>query len=73
MTLDIDHPRWIPSLNRLERANLQIAAGAKQGGLGGFLKRVSGSAKAGLAFLSLLTIPAVKNAVPDSPRMEPAY
>lgn len=73
MTLDIDHPRWIPSLERLERANLQIAAGTKQRGIGGFLKRAAGSTKAGFAFLSLLTIPAVKNAVPDSPRLEPAY
>ena len=73
MTLDIDHPRWIPTLRRMEAANAQIAQGKKQGGLGGWLKRTAGSAKAGLAFLSLLTIPVEKNAVPASPRLEPAY
>jgi magnesium-protoporphyrin IX monomethyl ester (oxidative) cyclase len=73
MTLDIDHPRWIPTLRRMEAANAQIAAGRKQGGVGGWLKRMAGSAKAGLAFVSLLTIPVEKNAVPASPRLEPAY
>jgi magnesium-protoporphyrin IX monomethyl ester (oxidative) cyclase len=34
---------------------------------------MAGSAKAGFAFVSLLTIPAVKSCVPDSPLMAPAY
>jgi magnesium-protoporphyrin IX monomethyl ester (oxidative) cyclase len=71
--LDIDHPRWEPTLNRMQDANVQIAAGRKQGGVGGWVKRMIGSAKAGMAFVSLLTIPVKKNAVPDSPRLEPAY
>ena len=73
MTLDIDHPRWIPTLRRMQNANAQIADGKKQGGVGGWLKRMAGSAKAGFAFLSLMTIPVEKNAVPASPRLEPAY
>lgn len=73
MTLDIDHPRWVPTLNRLQAANTQIAEGHAQGGVGGWLKRMGGSVKAGVAFLSLLTIPVQHNAVPDSPRLEPAY
>jgi len=73
MTLDIDHPRWIPTLRRMQNANAQIADGKKQGGVGGWFKRMAGSAKAGFAFLSLMTIPVEKNAVPASPRLEPAY
>ena len=73
MTLDIDHPRWIPALNRMQDANVQIAAGKKKGGVGGWFKRMGGSAKAGFAFLSLMTIPAHSNAVPTNPRLEPAY
>ena len=73
MTLDIDHPRWIPALDRMQDANIQIAAGKKQGGVGGWFKRMGGSAKAGFAFLSLMTIPAHSNAVPTNPRLEPAY
>ena len=73
MTLDINHPRWEPTLNRMQDANVQIAAGRKQGGVGGWVKRMAGSARAGFAFVSLLTIPVHKNSVPDSPRLEPAY
>ncbi len=73
MTLDIDHPRWVPRLDAMQRANEQIAVGRKQGGIGGWAKRMLGSAKAGFAFVSLLAIPAVGNAVPDNPRLEPAY
>jgi magnesium-protoporphyrin IX monomethyl ester (oxidative) cyclase len=73
MTLDIDHPRWLPTLERMQKANVQISAGRKQGGIRGWVKRMVGSAKAGVGFVSLLSIPVDKNAVPESPRMEPAY
>ncbi|NCT12865.1 MAG: magnesium-protoporphyrin IX monomethyl ester (oxidative) cyclase [Rhodobacterales bacterium] len=73
LTLDIDHPRWQPNLDRLEAANRQIAEGRKAGAIGGWVARQVGSARAGLAFLSLLTIPTVKNTVPVSSRLNPAY
>jgi magnesium-protoporphyrin IX monomethyl ester (oxidative) cyclase len=73
MTLDINHPRWIPNLERMTAANVQIAKAKTQGGVGGFVNRMVGSAKAAACFVSLLTIPAEKNTVPESPRMEPVY
>ena len=73
LTLDIDHPRWVRNLDRMQAANADIAAGRKAGGLGGWLKRMGGSARAALAFASLLTIPSISNEVPDNPRLEPAY
>lgn len=73
ITLDIDHPRWRPNLDRMESASRQIAAAKKRGGLTGMVSRVAGMAKAGFAFVSIFTIPAQKNAVPDSPRLQPAY
>lgn len=73
LTLDINHPRWRKGLDRLEAANVQIAKAKKAGGFGGKLSQIVGSAKAGMAFLSLLTIPSIPNEVPDSPRLEPAY
>ncbi len=73
MTLDIDSPRWIPNLERMQAANEQIAAGRKQGGFGGWVRRMAGSAGAAIAFVALLTIPVEKNAVPANPRLEPAY
>jgi magnesium-protoporphyrin IX monomethyl ester (oxidative) cyclase len=73
ITLDIDHPRWIPTLNRLEAASRQIDAGKKQGGLGGLVKRGLGMGKAALAFVSLYTIPARRHDAPAQVRLEPAY
>ena len=73
ITLDIDSPRWVRNLNRMEVANIAIAKGRKAGGLGGWLTRMGGTVRAGLAFVSLLTIPAVSNEVPQNPRLEPAY
>jgi hypothetical protein len=34
---------------------------------------MAASVKGGLAFLSLYTIPVVPNAVPENPRLQPAY
>ncbi len=48
ITLDIEHPRWQPTLERLQKANLQIAEGKEQGGFGGKLRELAGSAKAAL-------------------------
>ena len=70
LTLDIDHPRWIKGLRALQRANADLAD-AKQNGK--FFKRISASARAAIAFLSLLSIPAIRNDVPVKTRLEPAY
>jgi len=73
ITLDIEHPRWLPGLRRLQRASLEVAEGKKRGGVAGGAKRVVGMARAALAFVSLYTIPAKRHEVPVSSRMEPAY
>jgi len=73
MTLDIDHPRWRPNLDRMEAASRQIAAAKARGGVMGALSRLGGMAKATYAFAAIYTIPAHKNEVPDNPRLEPSY
>ena len=73
VTLDIDHPRWMPGLKRLQRASLDIAAAKTRGGVVGGAKRVAGMANAAFAFVSLYTIPAKRHTLPESSRMEPAY
>ncbi len=73
ITLDIDHPRWMRGLNAMERANVKIAEGKDQGGLMGKLKVWGNSARAGLAFVSLMSIPSIKHQVPESTWLEPAY
>jgi magnesium-protoporphyrin IX monomethyl ester (oxidative) cyclase len=72
-TLDIDHPRWRPNLDRMEAASRQVAKGKADGGIGGTATRLAGMAKAAIAFVSILTIPAIHHEVPESPVMEPAY
>jgi magnesium-protoporphyrin IX monomethyl ester (oxidative) cyclase len=73
ITLDIDHPRWMPGLRRLRKASADIDRAKKQGGIGGALAKAWGTARAMAAFLSLLTIPAKKHQVPASTRLDPAY
>ncbi len=73
ITLDIDHPRWRPGLDRMERASVRVARGKARGGLAGGLERAAGVAQAAMAFVSLYTIPALRHAPPASVRLEPAY
>jgi magnesium-protoporphyrin IX monomethyl ester (oxidative) cyclase len=70
LTLDIENPRWMKNLRALQKANVDLAAAREQGK---FFKRMTASARAALAFVSLLTIPAIKNEVPAETRLEPAY
>ena len=72
-TLDIDHPRWRPNLDRMERASIHVAKGKEKGGIAGTASRIAGMAKAAAAFIAIFTIPVIHNDVPDSPVMEPAY
>ncbi|MCV6593482.1 MAG: magnesium-protoporphyrin IX monomethyl ester (oxidative) cyclase [Silicimonas sp.] len=73
ITLDIDHPKWQPRLEAMRRANVDLDAARKAGGITGRLRAVWAAARAGRAFVALLTIPALRNEVPASVRLEPAY
>ena len=72
-TLDIDSPRWIPALERMNAAFLAMDEARRRGGIAGRIGRLIAGAKGALAFVSLYTIPAVPNEVPVNPRLEPAY
>ncbi|MEM6500003.1 MAG: magnesium-protoporphyrin IX monomethyl ester (oxidative) cyclase, partial [Pseudomonadota bacterium] len=73
ITLDIDHPKWQPGLERLQKANADLDAARKQGGVVGKLKEWSASARAATAFFGLLFIPSKSNKVPEKTRLEPCY
>ncbi|PZX16549.1 Mg-protoporphyrin IX monomethyl ester (oxidative) cyclase [Palleronia aestuarii] len=73
MELDIDHPRWLPNLKRMERAVNAMDAAKARGGVAGLAGRVGAGARAALAFVALYTIPVKPNRVPENVRMEPAY
>jgi magnesium-protoporphyrin IX monomethyl ester (oxidative) cyclase len=73
ITLDIDHPRWMPNLKRMEKASRDMAAAKAKGGLGGLIGKATAGARAAMAFVALYTIPAHKHDVPAETRLEPAY
>ena len=73
ITLDIEHPKWQPTLEKLQRANVDLDAARKQGGFMGFVKKLGAQARAASAFATLYFIPAQKHQVPESTRLEPAY
>ena len=73
MSLDIDHPRWLPALRRMRDAFGQMDAGTRKGGVGGWITAKLGAAKAAVAFAQLYTIPVIKSVPPASVRMEPSY
>lgn len=71
--LDIDHKRWIPNLERMNRAFIAMDAAKRQGGLGGRLAGWAAGAKALYAFVALYTIPAHRHDLPADVRLEPSY
>ena len=73
ITLDIDNPRWIKNLEKMHQANLDLAEADNRSGLSAIVTRLGARLSAGLAFLSLMTIPAKSNTVPASTRLEPVY
>ena len=70
ITLDIEHPRWQRGLEKLQQANLDLANAVEKGQ---FFRKLGAQARAGMAFVSLFTIPVKKHKTPASVRMEPAY
>ena len=73
LTLNIDHPSWLPMLEVLRKANLAIDEAEKRGGFGGWASKMVHNIKGGLAFVRLLIIPSVRNTPPESTRLEPCY
>ena len=73
MTQALGQSKDLPNLDRMEAASRQVAEGKARGGISGTFSRLAGMAKATYAFAALYTIPAIKNQVPASPVMKPAY
>ncbi|MGA0806814.1 MAG: magnesium-protoporphyrin IX monomethyl ester (oxidative) cyclase [Pseudohongiellaceae bacterium] len=70
LTLDIDHPRWTKGLRALQKANAELAKARNERAR---VRQMLASARAAVAFLSLLTIPSISNEVPAVTHLEPAY
>ncbi len=71
--VDIDNPRWQRGLERLRAAMTDMDSARRKGGVGGFFGRMTAGARSGAAFMSLYMIPVKRNAVPENPRLVPAY
>ena len=71
--LDTDDPRFRAKMARLLAATRRIEAGKAQGGIAGALKRVSGIAGAGVAFVRMYCHRARANELPASVRLQPAW
>ena len=70
ITLDINHPRWQPTLEALYRANADLAEATENNQT---MRKIGAQLRAGWAFVKLITIPAKSHQVPESTRLEPAY
>ncbi len=73
MELDIDHPRWLPNLKRMERAFRKMEAAERSGGMGKAIGKLTAGAQAAYAFAALYLIPVKKSTPPASVRLEPSY
>jgi magnesium-protoporphyrin IX monomethyl ester (oxidative) cyclase len=71
--LDIDHPRWKPNLERMNRAFIDMDAAKRKGGIAGAIGKAWAGARAAAAFAALYTIPAIRQTPPENVRLEPAY
>ncbi|MCB6176797.1 magnesium-protoporphyrin IX monomethyl ester (oxidative) cyclase [Rhodobacter sp. Har01] len=71
--IDIDHPRWIPNLRRMNEAFIAMDQGRKQGGFGGWVVGKLAAIKAARAFAALYFIPVIRTTPPASVRLEPSY
>ncbi|NBE08257.1 magnesium-protoporphyrin IX monomethyl ester (oxidative) cyclase [Rhodobacter sp. CCP-1] len=71
--LDIDHPRWLPGLRRMDEAMRDMDKAKRQGGLGGWLAHKTASLRALRAFAGLYLIPVKHQIPPAQVRLEPSY
>lgn len=73
LEIDIDHPSWMPGLKRIKQAFLDLERAKAQGGVSGLLGQIWAGSRVVKNFVQLYTIPVVKNDVPATSRLEPAY
>ena len=73
VTIDIEHPAFHASMERLLKISEAMDAASQATGPVARLKRIGLTARAGFAFLRLFMIPPVNNKLPASSRLNPAW
>ena len=71
--IDHDNPKWMIGLKRVKKAMLAYGTAKQSKSFLGALKRPFAALNLGLAFVRLYAIPAKKNAVPETSRLQPSY
>lgn len=71
--LDIEDPRMLQGFQRLTAISDQIAETQARGGALAVLRRAGLRARAGLEFVRLYFLPAVRNELPQNIRLEPTW
>ena len=71
--LDSDDPRFRRSMDRLLAASRRIEAGKQRGGLGGLWQRATGMVAAGAHFARMYLLRPLRNELPATVRMQPAW
>jgi magnesium-protoporphyrin IX monomethyl ester (oxidative) cyclase len=71
--LDIDNPKFRAGLDRLRVLTEEMAELDRKGGVVSRVRKLGKQAAAGLTFARLYMLPTVKNELPDSIRLQPAW
>ena len=71
--IDHDNPKWMIGLKRVRKAMLAYGKAKQSKSLIGKLKQPIAALNLGIAFVRLYAIPAKKNVVPQSVRLQPIY
>ena len=73
MTLDLDHPKFQPNLDRLRRIAHGIEAAKQRGGLVGKTKQIGLSMGAAAGFARLYLLPVKQHEPPARVRLAPTW
>jgi magnesium-protoporphyrin IX monomethyl ester (oxidative) cyclase len=73
VTIDIDNPAFLASLERLRVISDAMHEAENVGGLTGRIRKVTLAARAGAAFLRLFLIRPIDNRPPMSSRLQPSW
>jgi magnesium-protoporphyrin IX monomethyl ester (oxidative) cyclase len=72
-TLDVDHPAFLPGLQRMLRISEGLGRAKAQGGVMGRVKQLGLSAAAAATFVRLYLLPPRRNTLPDDARLSPVW
>ncbi|MEM1287506.1 MAG: magnesium-protoporphyrin IX monomethyl ester (oxidative) cyclase [Pseudomonadota bacterium] len=73
VVLDVDNPKFMQGLRKLNVINLKMAEADKRGGLHGLTKKLWLRARAGATLARLYFLPVIENPIPETSRLQPTW